>query len=154
MKHLILVVLIFGLASICWGSVCSTIYIAPMAGNFDSFLSTEIMKKRLPVTLSVDANTADCVLSGGAENSGENRKGFAIPFTGVHGNSRSKYSGAVTLISHESRTIIWGADVDNKKMKQAAEDIVKQLHKDIYQHRGTVDTPTSEGWWTKVPPKQ
>lgn len=86
-------------------SAVHTIYIAPMAANFDQYLMGEIMK-RMPKGLSItqNKNNADAILEGVAQQSGS---GVGRDVNQVLGGGGS--SGAVRLVSSNG-TILWSTE--------------------------------------------
>ena len=53
----------------------SKVYVAPMDGNLNGFISAEILKQKLPILVVTDEAVADYTLSGQAQVSGRTGKG-------------------------------------------------------------------------------
>ena len=106
------------------------VYVAPMDGNLNGFISAEILKQKLPVTVTTEESEAAYILSGQAQVSGHTGKGaggLLNPY-----RNHDQYGGSVTLASASGHTVVWASDSDNGKIKQVAERIVKQMKHDLF----------------------
>ena len=101
-------------------------------GSLNAFIAAEILKQRLPVLAVLgeqeDAcKTAAFTLQGSAEVSGATGK-----VAGMRVHVHGEYAGAVTIVSNTDHILVWGYTVDNGKLKQVAERIVKQMRKELF----------------------
>src|SRR5262245_7059233 len=68
-SQFVLLTLLFTLAS--WGAAQTIpdgakVFIAPMENGLDGFIASEIIKRKLPITIVTDENGATYVLAGGS----------------------------------------------------------------------------------------
>ena len=108
-------------------------------GSLNTFIAAELMRQHLPYTVQIAAGDpptcsgiTQFTLKGSAEVSGTKAKVGAsgIPYTSK-ATRHDEYAGAVTIVSNATNTLVWGYTVDNGKLQQAAERIVKQMKKDL-----------------------
>ena len=128
------------------GSFASTIpsgsklFVDTMDGNMSAYVTAEIIKQHLPVVVVTNREQADYILTGQAEGSSQQRDshnynngsllGAAL---GGHSNSKTKFDGALLLISIDG-TVIWASDAGDRKVKDVAGRIVKQLKHDQFKN--------------------
>lgn len=113
----------------------SRVFIASMQGNLDGFVSAEMVKKKLPVTITTDEDTADYVLTGTSIKADD--KWYHTVFGG-----KDKNEGNVTLIRVKDKTVIWAGEAGDRSMwwggwsrggqRKVADRIVSKLKKDLF----------------------
>ncbi len=81
------------------------IFVAPMENGLDQFVSAEILKQKLPVTLTIDEEQAAYVLTGKSVDKGSNSKWYDVVF-GTAG-TRDSVQGSISLIRKSDKSIVW-----------------------------------------------
>ena len=92
----------------------SKIYIIPMENGLDQFISTEMLKKKVPVQIVLDESQADYILTGTAVKKEGSSKWYHY-LTGTAGTSDSMQS-SVTLINPKTKTLVWGTSVGDRSV--------------------------------------
>ena len=87
----------------------SKIYIAKMEGGLDGFIATEIIKKKLPVTIVTEDKDADFVLVGSSIRGDD--KWYHSVFGG-----KDKNEGNVQLLSVKEKTIVWAGEAGDRSL--------------------------------------
>jgi hypothetical protein len=87
----------------------SKVYIAKMEGGLDGFITTEIIKKKLPITIVTEDTTADFVLVGGSIKADD--KWYHSVFGG-----KDKNEGNVQLLSVKDKTIVWAGEAGDRSL--------------------------------------
>lgn len=106
-------------------------------GSLNTFIAAEMLKQRLPVSVVMGdegkcPDTATFTLQGSAEVSGTTGKVGGTSFI-VKSKKHEEYAGAITIVSNSTHALVWGYTVDNGKLQQAAERIVKQMKKELFK---------------------
>jgi len=114
----------------------SRVFIAPMEGNLQGFLATEIVKKKVPVTLVTDENQAEFILTG-ASLAGDN-KWYNTVFGG-----RDKNEGNVQMVSVAGKQVVWAGEAGDRSLwwgnlrrggqRKVADRIVQKMKKELFQ---------------------
>jgi hypothetical protein len=110
------------------------VYVAPMAGGFETYVSAAIMKKGVPVTVVADRNLADYEISGDAESK---KAGWAkIIFTG---SIQSDDEASIRMVNIKTGEMAFAYAVNKKNSfrgkQSAAESCAKHL-KNFLQGKG------------------
>src|SRR5579864_9469032 len=79
------------------------LFIAPMEGNLDGFIASEIVKQKIPVTVVTDEKDADFVLAGASIKAHD--KWYHVVFGG-----KDKNEGNVRLLSVKDKTMVWAGE--------------------------------------------
>jgi hypothetical protein len=87
----------------------SKIYIAKMEGGLDGFIATEILKKKLPVTIVTEDKDADFVLVGTSIRGDD--KWYHTVFGG-----KDKNEGNVQLLSVKDKTVVWAGEAGDRSL--------------------------------------
>jgi hypothetical protein len=114
----------------------SRMYVAPMEGDLHGFLSTEIVKKKLPVTLVTDEKEADFIITG-ASLPGDN-KGYHVVLGG-----RDKNEGSVQLVSVSAKQVVWAGEAGDRSLlwgnlrrggqRKVADRIVSKMKDELFE---------------------
>jgi hypothetical protein len=114
----------------------SKVYLAKMEGELDGFVSAQILKKKLPVTLVTDEAVADFIMTGGAV------KGIHKWYdTVITGGERDRNQGNVKIVSVKEKTVIWAGEAGDRSFwwgalkkggtRKVAERIVNKMKEQI-----------------------
>src|SRR5689334_11125478 len=85
----------------------SKIYIAKMEGGLEGFIATEILKKKLPVTIVTEDKDADFVMVGTSIRGDD--KWYHTVFGG-----KDKNEGNVQLLSVKEKTVVWAGEAGDR----------------------------------------
>lgn len=112
----------------------SRVFIAPMEGNLDGFISAEILKQKLPLVVVTSEAQADLIMTG------LNLKQDDHWYNAAWGG-KDKNEGSVKLIGVHSRAVIWAGDAGDRSLlfsfyrrgglSKVAERLVKEMRKDL-----------------------
>jgi hypothetical protein len=112
------------------------VFIAPMQGNLDGFLSAEILKQKLPLMVVTDEKQADLVITG--MNVKEDDHWYNAAWGG-----KDKNEGSIRLIQTQNKSIIWAGDAGDRSLlfsgfrrgglSKVAERLVRQMNKDVFK---------------------
>ena len=113
----------------------SRLFVASMQGNLDGFISAEIVKRKLPVIVTTEENTADYVLTGTSIKADD--KWYHTVFGG-----KDKNEGNVALIRVKDKTLVWAGEAGDRSMwwgawsrggqRKVADRIISKLKKDMF----------------------
>ena len=111
------------------------IFIAPMAGNLNGFIAPEIIKKKLPVTVTTVEAEADYILTGGSIKADD--KWYNTVF-----NGKDKNEGNVQLISVRDKALVWAGEAGDRSLlwggwtrggeRKIADRIVSHMKHDLF----------------------
>lgn len=87
-------------------------YVAPMPEGFDGFISAEILKRRLPITVVADEHAADFIITGGTN------KGVHKWYDTVFGSGyeRDRNQGNIRVIRIKDRTVVWAGEAGDRSL--------------------------------------
>jgi len=87
-------------------------YVAPMPEGFDGFISAEILKRKLPLTVVNDEWAADFIIAGGTN------KGVHKWYDTVFGSGyeRDRNQGNIKVIRVKDRTIVWAGEAGDRSL--------------------------------------
>jgi hypothetical protein len=85
-----------------------------MQNELDGFLTTEIIKKKLPITLVTEEKDADFILVGASINGDD--KWYHSVFSG-----KDKNDGNVELISVKEKAIVWAGEAGDRSLLSCLE---------------------------------
>jgi hypothetical protein len=115
--------------------VGSKVFIAPMVGNLNGFISPEIIKQKLPLIIVMDEADADFVLAG-ASIQGDNKW-----FNSIWGG-KDKNEANVQLFCIKDKRLVWAGEAGDRSLfgtayrrgglRKVADRIVKQMKKDVF----------------------
>ena len=108
----------------------SRVFIGPIEGGYDIYLSGAIHKKEVPIIIVTDKSKADFELSGVTESE---KAGWAkIVFWG---NTSSAEQASVKMINLKTGTVVWGYNVNKgssaRGKQSSAEACAKHLKEKI-----------------------
>jgi hypothetical protein len=113
----------------------SRVFLSPMQGNLEGFISAEIIKQKLPLSITTDENSADYVLTGTSIKADD--RWYHVVFGG-----KDKNEGNVTLISTKQKTVVWAGEAGDRSMwwggfkrggeRKVADRIVSRMKKDLF----------------------
>lgn len=114
----------------------SKIYVTEMKGELHSFLTAEIIKAKLPVTVVTDDKDADFVIVGASLKADD--KWYHTVFGG-----KDKNEGSAQLIKVKDKSIVWAGEAGDRSLwaggwkrggqRKVAERLVKQMKKDLFK---------------------
>src|SRR5216683_6074246 len=84
-------------------------FVSSMQGNLDGFISAEIVKRKLPISLTMEESSADYVLTGSSIKADD--KWYHVAFGG-----KDKNEGNVALIRVKDKTIVWAGEAGDRSM--------------------------------------
>lgn len=112
-------------------------FIAPMDGNLDGFISSEIIKQKIPITVVTDEKDADFVLAGASVKADD--KWYHVVFGG-----KDKNEGNVRLMNVKDKTMVWAGEAGDRSLmwgnlrrggeRKVADRIVKRMKDDLFKH--------------------
>jgi hypothetical protein len=116
----------------------SKLYISKMTNDLDGFITTEIIKKKLPVTLVTDDKEADFILVGASI------KGDDKWYHSVFGG-KDKNEGNVQLLSVKDKTIVWAGEAGDRSLwwgglrrggqRKVADRIVGKMKDQLFKNK-------------------
>lgn len=116
----------------------SKVYIAKMENGFDGYISAEIIKRKLPVTIVTDDSTADYIITGGS-NKGDHHW-YDTVVTGVE---KDRNQGNIQLVSAKEKSVIWAAEAGDRSLwwgslkksgpRKVAERLVGKMKDELFK---------------------
>jgi hypothetical protein len=88
----------------------SRIFISEMEGGLNTYIASEITKKKLPVVIVMDEKEAEYIISG-ATLKGDNKW-----YHTVFGTGKDKNEGNIQVVSVRDRTVIWAGEAGDRSM--------------------------------------
>lgn len=114
----------------------SKIYIVEMKGELHTFLTAEILKAKLPVTVITEEKDADFILVGASLKADD--RWFHTVFGG-----KDKNEGSAQLVSVKDKAVAWAGEAGDRSLwaggwkrggqRKVAERLVKQMKKDLFK---------------------
>lgn len=114
------------------------IYIAKMENDLHTYISAEISKKKVPVTLVIEEEAAEYILTGGSRQTGDNKW-----YDTVFGTERDRNEGAIQLLSVKEKTIVWSGEAGDRSLwwgalkrggqRKVADRLVNRMKKDLFK---------------------
>lgn len=115
------------------------VFIAPMQGGFESYLTTEMLKKKkLPFVITADENEADYIITG-VSGQGTNHW-----YDTVFGVERDRNVASIRMIRVENRQVVWAGESGDRNIwfgaglfgdsggpRTVAQRIAKRMEKDF-----------------------
>ena len=116
----------------------SKVYITKMEGGLDGFIATEIVKKKLPITIVTEDKDADFILVGASIKADD--KWYHTIFGG-----KDKNEGNVQLLSVKDKTLVWAGEAGDRSLwwgsfrrggqRKVADRIVSKMKKDLFEKK-------------------
>lgn len=113
----------------------SKIFVAPMDGEFNDLLATEIVKRKLPVSVVTDELAADFIITGKVSKSGDKWYNSAL-------GGKDQTEGSVRLVSVKDKQLVWVGEAGDKGVLwgslsksgqgKLAERLVAKMKKDLF----------------------
>lgn len=88
----------------------SRIFVSKMEGDLDKHITSQIGKKKLPVTLVLDEQEADYIITGAA------LKGDDKWYQSVLGTAKDKNEGSIQVINAKERTMVWAGEAGDRSL--------------------------------------
>ena len=114
----------------------SKLFLSAMPGNLEGFISAEIIKRKLPLSLTTDENAAEYILLGTSLKGDD--KWYHVVFGG-----KDKNEGNVTLVNVKEKTVVWAGEAGDRSMwwggfkrggeRKVADRIVSKMKKDLFR---------------------
>lgn len=113
-----------------------TLCVAPMPGDFDSFIVGEMEKQQVPVTIiaadpypgkGCDVSTSRYTMTGVVSLEGKSVSARAV--FGIRLHLRDEVQAAVKLVRNNDSVVVWAGDSDRGEVKKVAEHIVNEMLK-------------------------
>ena len=116
MKVIVRVLTVLIAAGVCFGSdkpglipANSNVFIAPMQGDLEGFIATELIKQRVPVNVVLEETDADYVLVGTSIKADD--KWYNTVF-----NGKDKNEGNVRLLDKKNKRMIWAGEAGDRSL--------------------------------------
>ena len=117
-----------------------TLCVQPMTGGFEDFLTGEMQKQRVPVTIIAAVPNADASKPGACDTTKsfytmtgnvipEGKSFSARSVFGLRVHARQEVQAAVKLVRNSDNAVVWAGDSDRGEVKKIAEHIVNQMLK-------------------------
>lgn len=113
----------------------SKVFVAPMEGDFHDVLGTEIVKRKLPVSVVTDETAADFIITGKVSKSGDKWYNSAL-------GGKDTKEGSVRMLSVKDKSIVWVGEAGDKGalwgslsrngQGKMAERLVAKMKKDLF----------------------
>lgn len=113
----------------------SKVFVAPMEGDFHDTLGTEIVKRKLPVSVVTDEAAADFIITGKVSKSGDKWYNSAM-------GGKDTKEGSVRMLSVKDKSIVWVGEAGDKGalwgslsrngQGKMAERLVAKMKKDLF----------------------
>ncbi|MEP7341920.1 MAG: hypothetical protein ABI977_29580 [Acidobacteriota bacterium] len=113
----------------------SKIFVAPMDGEFNDLLAAEIVKRKLPVSVVTDEESADFIITGKVSKSSDKWYNSAL-------GGKDQNEGSIRLVSVKDKQLVWVGEAGDKgtlwgslsKSGQGklAERLVAKMKKDLF----------------------
>jgi hypothetical protein len=114
----------------------SRIFVSEMEGDLDKHISSQLTKKKLPVTLVTSEQDADYIITG-ASLKGDNKW-----YHTVFGTGKDKNEGSIQVLSTKDRTMIWAGEAGDRSLwwgrlakggkGKVASRLVDKMKKDLF----------------------
>ena len=114
------------------------IFVAQMDGDFQDALGTEIVKRKLPVSVVTDESAADFIITGKVSKSGDKWYNSAL-------GGKDTKEGSVRMISVKDKSIVWVGEAGDKGVLwgslsrngqgKMAERLVAKMKKDLFSDK-------------------
>ena len=108
------------------------IFLAEIPNGLDGFLTAEIIKQRLPITITVDEPASDYILSGDSLRTLNSYR---------HYHTKDDFQGNVRLVDPESKQVVWAGEAGDRSLlnpfkrvdqRKLADRIISQMKKDLF----------------------
>lgn len=118
----------------------ASVYIAPMENGLEQFISAEIFKQKLPITITANEKSAQYALVGKSVDKGSNVKWYDVVWgtAGRHDTIQASFS----LVRKTDKAIVWAANAGDRSAwwgllkrggeRKVALRIVKSMKKDLF----------------------
>lgn len=113
------------------------VYISKMQNDLDGFITTEIIKKKLPITIVTEDTNADFILVGASLKADD--KWYHTVFGG-----KDKNEGNVQLLSVKDKSVIWAGEAGDRSLmwgsfsrggqRKVADRIVSKMKKELFEN--------------------
>jgi hypothetical protein len=88
----------------------SRIFVAKMERDLDTYITSKISKKKLPVVLVTSEQEADYIITGAA------LKGDTKWYQSVLGSAKDKNEGSIQVYEAKSRTMLWAGEAGDRSL--------------------------------------
>jgi hypothetical protein len=113
----------------------SRVYVAPMDGKLEGFISAELVKKKLPIIVVIDEKDADFIITGASI------KGDDKWYHSVFGTGKDKNEANIQVVSVKERAIIWAGEAGDRSLwwgnikrggqRRVADRLIDKLKSDL-----------------------
>lgn len=114
----------------------SKIFVAPMDGDFNDLVSAEIVKRKLPVSVVTDEQSADFIVTGKVSKASDKWYNSAL-------GGKDQNEGSIRLISIKDKSLVWVGEAGDKGVLwgslsksgqgKLAERLVAKMKKDLFK---------------------
>lgn len=142
-KNILILVMLMGISLQAQASLVApgaSVFIAPMEGGLNSFLSAEIIKQKLPVQIVLDETKADYVITGSMVTAENKWQDVAAQI--FIGGNRDRTQGSIMLINPKNKSLVWSGNAGDrsfwlgalarKGQRKLAIRLVKLMRKDVF----------------------
>jgi len=113
----------------------SKIFVAPMDGGFNDLLAAEIVKRKLPVGVVTNEDSADFIITGKVSKSDDKWYNSAL-------GGKDQTEGSIRLVSVKDKQLVWVGEAGDKGVLwgslsksgqgKLAERLVAKMKKDLF----------------------
>jgi hypothetical protein len=114
----------------------SKLFIAPMQGELDGFIASEIIKKKIPMIVVTDETQADYILTGASLKADD--RWYNTVFGG-----KDKNEGNVRLLDVKTKQMVWAGEAGDRSLvwggfkrggeRKVADRIVEEMKKQLFK---------------------
>ena len=117
------------------------VFITPMDKNLDSFITTEIQKQKVPLTVALKQEDAQYVITGFSQMTGST---WADQVASTIFGGKDKFEASIKMVSADGKTLVWSGEAGDRSaipivggfrrggQRKIAERIVKQIGKSLF----------------------
>jgi hypothetical protein len=113
------------------------VFVAPMEGKLDGFIAAELVKKKLPITVVIDENAADYIITGASI------KGDDKWYHSVYGTGKDKNEANIRVVSVKDRAVVWAGEAGDRSLwwgnvrrggqRRVADRLIDKLKADLFR---------------------
>ena len=110
------------------------IFLADITGGLDGFLAAEIIKRHLPMTVTVDQTVSDYILTGNSYRTLDAYRTF---------RAKDRNEGYVRLVDTQSKQVVWAAEAGDRSIwfgslkrgdqRKLADRIIRRMQSDLFE---------------------
>jgi hypothetical protein len=112
-------------------------FLADIPNGLDGFLTAEIIKQRLPITLTVDRSQSDYILTGNSLRTLDSHRPYYL--------AKDRNEGNVALINTQNKQVVWAGEAGDRSLlfsnlkrgdqRKLADRIISRMKKDLFHQQ-------------------